>query len=205
MPCWACHFFPPDCSCYLWRSVATVEPPTRDWPSAEGDRVTFVIPPPRFSFASLLPVGFTMIFSAVLAAVQIWSTASWHSQRWTYFACVAAVLIGIGIFLLAAIALSRHGSIVEASPDGLRVTFKGLLFSRTQVISSDDLEELRFKSTTRNGGLFGIVEMGTGREQQLTEPSLEAVSDKAISNFGAGLSGEELEWIRAVILKAVTK
>ncbi|MCX7805529.1 MAG: hypothetical protein N3A38_10120, partial [Planctomycetota bacterium] len=82
---------------------------------------------------------------------------------------------------------------VEASPRELRVTVKGILLSKTTSIPADELEEL----------LIGKAE-GAKKKGPSFVPGGEALlarSDKATLSFGAGLSREELEWIRSAITK----
>jgi hypothetical protein len=159
--------------------------------SAEGDRVTFEIPPPGFNFASLLPIGCMGAFALWVFYGALTSATSTF-PRWAVIAVILGIFVLVPLLGVLISTFSNRGCTVEASPDGLRMTSKGAFFNRTRVISSDDLEELRVKSSTpRNASAIG--------------PCLEAVSDKQFARFGNGLPREELEWIRAVILKAVTK
>ena len=66
----------------------------------------------------------------------------------------------------------------------LRVTTRGAVFTNTVEISSGELEELRIDS--ERGAAFLI-----------------AVSDKKTVKFGEGLPQAELEWLRAVLMRAV--
>jgi hypothetical protein len=97
----------------------------------------------------------------------------------------------IGVIFIAVPVLTTLGSvvqktvsrsIVEADPQALRVRRRGLLFGKTEQIPADELEELRFDQKN----------------------CLAAMSDKKTLRFGEGLPREEQEWLRRIILKAVT-
>jgi hypothetical protein len=97
------------------------------------------------------------------------------------------LLIGTQLLhLLGFILHLMYGKItVSADPNSLRLATKNVLLRNTKEIASADLEELRL---VKHFGLYNLT----------------ARSRKKILRFGYGLSREELEWIRTVLLKALT-
>lgn len=158
--------------------------------SAEGNTIIFNIPPPPFNPALIPPV----IIAVLIASIAVYKylgpllsdTKASAQVKWIYggFMGLFFILLPIGFALGALIAGTTRRVRVEADVQSLRIRRTVLIFSRTATISGEELEELRLDSKGK--------------------PQLAALSDRRTEHFGEGLSREELKWMRAVILKAVT-
>ena len=142
---------------------------------AQGNQVAFKLPSPSFSFCLVAP-GLVCV---VMFTIFVSSLPGMPLGMWLLI--WLPLLIILGALLLQV----RRKVTVSAAPAGLRLTTKNILFSKTEEIAGKDLEELRL-------------------ENQSGKYNLAALSGKKILRFGAGLSREELEWIRQVLLKALT-
>ena len=101
------------------------------------------------------------------------------------------------LLFVASAEKALRGTIVEASPEELRVTHRLLLGSRTRRIPARELEELTLAIPAGGVGAPAVPGM--------TGPIvLLARSDRTSVAFGSGLSRPELEWMRAVIWNVVT-
>ncbi len=160
-----------------------------------GDRITFLIPPEKFDselfFALLIPIG-------LLAGFGTWALLGFGTENQFPVRSIPVTILTSLCFLLPIVSLvgyiiSRRslGGTVEASPNELRLTCKRLIGYRTKVISSGDLQDLR-------------IETLPTRRTAPARHLLEADSKKEFVLFAYGLPRQELEWIRAAILKAVT-
>jgi hypothetical protein len=118
-----------------------------------------------------------------------------------------ALLVFLGFFfmLLPAVALwgaalrsALCGVRVEVSPRELRVTRRGLLWSRSRAIPTEQLEELEVVSASRMGERQRAEHLLSGGRV------LMARSDEAVLVFGAGLGDEELAWMRSVVWNVVS-
>jgi len=188
--------------------VEVGDPPAdrRSTQSVLGDTLTFDIPPPGFRAVLLIPIAVGIgiaVFVSVLFLVPILS-----EEKMPLF--VKLIFCGfLGVFFIAlplvaiaggALSAARTATQVAVSPHELRVTTKGLMFTRTAAIPSSELEELEVAAASRaskGGPRAAFSAMGGGNV-------LIARSDNATLSFGAGLSLEELRWMRAVIWNVVT-
>lgn len=164
--------------------------------TAAGDRVTFVIPPEKFDseffFPMLILVG--VLFGVGIGILFGQGTPKQFPGRWILVAILGTFFFVVPIVWLVVYVLSKRslGGTAEATPDELRVTCKQLIGFRTITIPSAELQDLRIETlpTRRMAPARHLLEAGSKKEYVL---------------FAYGLPRQELEWIRAVILKAVTK
>lgn len=91
---------------------------------------------------------------------------------------------------------------VIVSAKSLRVVKHGLLGVRTTEIPVHELEQLNLPGTSGGGSASARPPRRLGAGSRL--PGLAAQSDKAMVEFGRGLSHAELTWIHAGILAAIT-
>ncbi|HYF48010.1 MAG TPA: hypothetical protein VEJ63_01290 [Planctomycetota bacterium] len=149
--------------------------------SAEGNRVIFDIPPQPLMTGCTLGASVGVIIFIVIF-VSMFATAFGANAMWVIG---AAVVIGLVLISLQVAVATKTRWQVTADPQGLRVTTMGVVRSSTDEMSADKLEELRVHYSG-------------------TQTSLLAISDQKTIRFGAGLSSAELEWMRALIMKALS-
>lgn len=169
--------------------ISAPPPGMRSQYSAEGNTIVFEIPPPPLNPVLILPVIGAIAFSSIAGYMFLGPLLSDPKapaqMKWIFggFFGLFFVLVPVGATLGALIAGVTRRARIEADAGSLRVTRKGLLFSRTMTIPGEELEELRLETTAKR--------------------QLAAMSDRRTERFGEGLSEPELEWMRAVILKAI--
>ena len=167
----------------------------------DGDTAVFEIPPRGFTAIHYALLAVSIVFPAIIYFVFFRNIV--YSQNMPIAAkAVLGGFIGIVFILMPFIAVAGaaiRGAVarttVEASPRELRVTVKGILLSRTTSMSADELEEL----------LVGEAAVAKKQEPVLAAnaKALLARSDKVTVSFGEGLPIEELEWIKAAIVKVL--
>ncbi|MGD0092651.1 MAG: hypothetical protein ABSE73_22290 [Planctomycetota bacterium] len=157
--------------------------------SARGNAVLFTIPPPGFKTGDLVSMVWMGTFAGFVAPWFLWRILTGKNVA------VALKLFSsafIGIVFIMSLALTivhavlrlKRRAVVEVDSYSLRVTLQGAFFSKHVEIPGEELEELLF-------------------EKHQGEYCLTAMSKKWSVRFGQGLPRPELEWIRAVALKAL--
>jgi len=160
--------------------------------SLEGDTAVFEIPPSGFNAMHFVMMAVGVFIPLFVYFVFLRSMLSSASAPPGVNLLIGGIICFFFIILpflgLAGGAISDALSRtrIEASPEALKVTRRGLLFSRTTTIPSSELEE--------------IVVGAPGSY----DDSLTARSDKVTISFGDGLPLEERKWLRAAIIKAVS-
>jgi hypothetical protein len=149
--------------------------------TVQGNQVAFKLPPPPFSRRVLA----TILGGTVTFLIIINKRAFPISTQGKWVLCLSLGLLEL-LIVLGAILRQAHQKItVSADPDHLCLTTKIFLLNKTEEIAGKDLAELRL-------------------ENHAGQNNLAALSSKKILRFGYGLPREELEWIRQVLLKALT-
>ncbi|MFW6163344.1 MAG: hypothetical protein ACODAJ_11295 [Planctomycetota bacterium] len=163
---------------------------------AEGDTLTLEIPPPALGGRHV--VGLLL---GLAAPVFVWVVFLRHGPgdgglaRWGALVVAVVPLLASWRAVLRSL---RTRARVAASPSELRVTESGLVGSTPQVIAADELEELSLvpaRKMERRHSLAGALAAGQ---------VLVARAGDETAVFGAGVSREELEWMRAVIWNVLT-
>ncbi len=123
----------------------------------------------------------------------------WTKERLFY------IMVGLVGLLMSAALINHviHRTTVDASPAGLRVTFRGV-WTKVQEIAADELQSLEIErsETTKT----------TEKEEKKTAVApakkkyrcLVARSDEVAIRFAEALKDEEMEWLRGAILYVVT-
>ena len=183
--------------------VPEAPPGQRTAQSVVGDTLAIDIPP-----AGLRPghVVATAVILIVPLSIAIVSWVQFSGVRRPPAALTVAVAGIVGLLVLLGVggaAAMVHSRVkartkVEVSPAELRVTRERLTGPRVTAISAEKLEELLIAGEgLLEGSTSGTSRLGRARV-------ILARSDEASVAFGAGLSNEELEWLKAVIQKVVT-
>ena len=160
---------------------------------AHGNAVVFYMPPPGFKISLLLPLIGVCLFCGIVVAMFLFplltdKTMSLETQlAFSGFIGFFFVFLPIAAGLTPLFIHMTKRWEIEADPIKLRVVTRGLIFSRTDEIQCDHLEELKFSESRAN-----------------KDPGLKALSDNKTVEFGAGYPYSELDWIRRVILKAIS-
>jgi hypothetical protein len=159
----------------------------------DGERLVISIPPPplvgALAFPLLLGVGLAVLLGALLfAAVLLMGEERREALTWEGHVVpalcvtvgVGAVGVLVGVFFEVP-AWTRQT--VEADPTGVRVTWRGLLFTRSDALSTAELRELRLVGRS-------ILILGTERALQIGPH---------------GLSRAEAEWIRDALRRTLLR
>jgi hypothetical protein len=160
---------------------------------AHGNAVVFYMPPPGFKFSLLLPLIGVGIFAFVVLSFFLYPILSDATMQmegkyiFGGFIGIFFVLLPISVAVLPIFTQMTQRWEVEADPIRLRVTTRGMLTRKTEEIQCDDLEELNYTNIKAN-----------------QDTALRALSDEKTILFGAGYNYAELDWIRRVILKAIS-
>jgi len=180
--------------------------------TAQGNQVSFDLPPPRLTGCLLAPLlGMGLVFTIGLFVFFIpllngRNTPTHVKWLFGFFFGVLFVLLPLLSILGAVLAKVRRKIPVAADPSVLRLATQQLLLTKTEEIAGADLEELRLE--TSSGQIELSSALASLRPAKAGEPGgpyvLAALSNKKILRFGEGLPREELEWIRQVLLKALT-
>jgi len=162
--------------------------------TAEGNRVLIEIAPLKPKNSDYFPFFVALVFSGFVFFVfllpLLLDSGTGAGEKGLFGAFIGGLFIALPLLLtLVGIVRQRKRSwTIEATPESLTVTERGLTRAKTQHIPSLELEELR-------------VEVARPTNQL---PCLTARSDTLTLRFAEGLAPGELRWLRQLLLRAVT-
>jgi len=192
-----------------------------------GRQLVIDIPGRGMGAASLIGAAVPLVIAAFIISSVLDSRGPFIDQYRLHvigLIALSAILMG----LLPALRRRSNVTRVTASPEELRVEFRAGRKVKTQVIPSAELEELHlpkvkypFGPQMKNladagqaAGYTGAPRMPDGRPAPkwlvllgslARSPGITAQSDKAMVQFGAGLPEDELEYLCALIKKAMVE
>ncbi len=147
----------------------------------------------RLALGVSAPAFAAMLFVAMMATIQT------PTYILLTMGCVLLFFLGIPLLVVAASMIrgAQTATTIEITPDRFTVIQPGLLQESVTTIEIDALEEveiigaIRPAPTALHSFLYGL-------------PRMIARSDQASVAFGEGLSADEMAWLKAMILNAVT-
>ena len=174
--------------------------------SVVGDTLAFDIPPRGFTPILLVPLAIGLVIPTVVYFAFLRHVLGDEKMplpvKLLFTAFIGGFFIALPLLVTwgGALSSARRRARVEVSPTELRVTQSGLLPGRAKLILTAELEELEIVGESVAKGQASSTPKFLGGARHV----IVARSDRATLTFGAGLSREELEWMRAIIWNVVT-
>lgn len=171
---------------------------------ADGDSLLVTVPPTGLTvihkIAVVVLLGVGLLGGALLLGFSAFGSGGPSFFDWIMAAFMAFPVLGMVASILHS---AKKSTELRASPDGLELVELGLR-RKKRFMPVNELEELLITSVVgmqKSGQGPGLGAFLGGMDKE----TVVARSDKDTFTFGSGLSREELEWLKALIEKALTR